>query len=162
MHHQKPLIPRGINLKNPFHLIAVGFGAGLSPIAPGTMGTLVAIPIYLWLSTFSVPVYTIVLLIAVIISFGICEVADRAISVHDHPSIVLDEILGFLMTMWAVRPSLINILLGFLLFRLFDIWKPFPISWVNDHITGGIGVMVDDLLAGAVALIVLQIILWLA
>ena len=154
-------LPEHIKLTNPIHLIAVGFGAGASPYMPGTVGTLIGVLIYLLIVPFSVPVYTVILAALIFFGFWVCDVADKAIGVHDHPSIVWDEVLGFLITMWAIPAYWMWVILGFLLFRLFDIWKPWPISWLNDHISGGVGVIVDDLLAGVFAGIVLRIIIWL-
>jgi phosphatidylglycerophosphatase A len=154
-------LPAGISLKNPIHLLAVGFGSGASPLMPGTAGTLVAIPIYYLMQLFSLPVYTIIMAAMIFIGFWICQVADNAIGTYDHPSIVWDEIVGYLLTMWAVPAYWQWVLLGFLLFRLFDIWKPWPINWLNDRVGGGIGIVVDDLMAGVYAWIVLQLIIWL-
>jgi phosphatidylglycerophosphatase A len=157
----KNRLPLSIHLKNPIHLLATGFGSGASPFMPGTAGTLVAIPIYLLMSDFlSVPVYTLVMALMIFFGFWICDVADKAIGIHDHPCIVWDEIVGFLMTMWAIPAYWMWVLLGFLLFRLFDIWKPFPIRWINDHVPGGVGVVVDDLVAGMMAWLVLELIIW--
>ena len=160
MRFKRNHLPAGLKLTNPIHFLAVGFGSGALPFAPGTMGTLVAIPLYLVLQLLSVPIYTLILAAMILIGFWICEVADKAAGVHDHSSIVWDEIVGFLLTMWAVDASWETVLLGFLLFRLFDIWKPWPISWMNNKIGGGVGVVVDDLMAGVFAAIVLHFIIW--
>ncbi len=160
MKYKRNHLPKEINLKNPLHLLAVGFGSGAAPYMPGTAGTLVAVPIYLLMQLAPLPIYTLILAIMVFAGFWLCDVTDKAISVHDHPSIVWDEIVGFLLTMWAVPLYWMWLLLGFLLFRLFDIWKPRPISWINDKVGGGVGVVVDDLMAGVYAWIVLQIIIW--
>ena len=151
-------LPKGFKWTNPIHFFAIGFGAGASPIMPGTMGTLVAIPIYLLMQLFPLPIYTLILAAMICIGFWLCDVADKAAGVHDHSSIVWDEIVGYLLTMWAIPVSWISVVLGFLLFRLFDIWKPWPISWVNDKVGGGVGVVVDDLLAGVFAWVVLAFI----
>lgn len=153
-------LPRGFNLKNPIHLLAVGFGTGASPYAPGTVGTLVGIPFFLWMQYYSLPVYTLILAVMIFVGFWICNVADKASGTHDHPSIVWDEIVGYLLTMWAVPMSWTWIILGFFLFRFFDIWKPYPINWLNDYISGGVGVVVDDLMAGVYAWVILHFILW--
>lgn len=153
-------LPRGVRLSNPLHLFAVGFGAGAAPYAPGTVGTLVAIPIYLLMQLTPMPIYMLILAALIFIGFWLCDVTDKAIGVHDHPSIVWDEIVGYLLTMWAVPANFMWILLGFILFRLFDIWKPTPICWINDNVGGGIGVVVDDLMAAIYAAIVLHLIIW--
>jgi phosphatidylglycerophosphatase A len=148
-------LPKGLKWTNPFHFLAIGFGSGASPIMPGTMGTVMAIPIYLLLRMLSLPAYTLILAAMICFGFWICDIADKAAGVHDHPSIVWDEIVGYLLTMWAIPTSWISVILGFLLFRLFDIWKPWPIKWVNEKVGGGVGVVADDLLAGIFAWIVL-------
>lgn len=153
-------LPAGIHLKNPIHLLSVGFGSGAAPYMPGTVGTLVAIPIYYLLQLFPLPIYTLLMSAMILLGFWICEVANKAIGVYDHPSIVWDEIVGYLLTMWAVAADWQWIILGFLLFRLFDIWKPFPIRWLNDKVGGGIGIVVDDLMAAVYASIILHIIVW--
>jgi phosphatidylglycerophosphatase A len=152
-------LPGGIRLQNPLHLLAVGFGSGASPYAPGMAGTLVAIPIYWLMQLTPMPVYTLLLAIMIFVGFWLCDVADKAIGVHDHPSIVWDEIVGYLLTMWAVPATWMWMLLGFLLFRLFDIWKPAPIGWINTHVGGGVGMVVDDLMAAVYAGIVLHVII---
>jgi phosphatidylglycerophosphatase A len=157
---KRNVLPTGLTFSNPIHFLAIGFGSGASPIAPGTMGTLVAIPIYLLLQLVSPPIYTLILMAMIIVGFWICDVADKAAGVHDHPSIVWDEIVGYLLTMWAVPANWMWVILGFLLFRLFDIWKPWPIRWINDSVGGGIGVVVDDLMAAVYAWIALHIVLW--
>jgi len=140
--------------------IAQGFGSGRSPWAPGTFGTLVAIPIYLLMAHLPLDYY--LLLTAAFTGFGfwVCDVASKQLGEHDHPSIVWDEIVGFLWTMVLVPSTWLWILAAFLLFRLFDIWKPWPISWADRTIKGGTGVMVDDLIAALFAWIVLQIALY--
>lgn len=140
----------------PEHLIAYGFGAGLSPKAPGTMGTLVAIPIYLLLANLPGLVY--LLAVAALIGVGIwaCDKVATELGQDDPPAIVWDEIVGFLVAMAAAPViSLAWIIMGFLLFRLFDIYKPWPVSWAENRFTGGIGIIVDDLIAGAMTWVVL-------
>ena len=153
-------LPGNIHLSNPIHLLAVGFGSGAAPYMPGTIGTLVAIPIYWLLQLLPLPFYTLIMGLMILLGFWICEVADKAIGVYDHPSIVWDEIVGYLLTMWAVPAHAMWIVLGFLLFRLFDIWKPFPIRWLNDKVGGGVGIVVDDLMAAIYALFLLHFIIW--
>jgi phosphatidylglycerophosphatase A len=160
MANKRNHLPSGLRLTNPIHLLAVGFGAGASPYAPGTAGTLVAIPIYLLMQLTPVPIYTLIMAVMILAGFWLCEVANKAIGVYDHPSIVWDEIVGFLLTMWAVPANYMWIIIGFLLFRLFDIWKPWPINWLNDNMGGGIGIVIDDLMAAVYASIVLHLIIW--
>ncbi|MFP4280238.1 MAG: phosphatidylglycerophosphatase A [Halochromatium sp.] len=142
----------------PEHLIAYGFGAGLSPKAPGTMGTLVAIPIYLLLANLPGLVY--LLAVAALIGVGIwaCDKVATELGQEDPPAIVWDEIVGFLVAMAAAPVvSLAWIIMGFLLFRLFDIYKPWPVSWAEKRFTGGVGIIVDDLIAGAMTWVILTV-----
>jgi len=153
----KPISPS--LLKDPLHLLSLGFGSGLSPIAPGTFGTLAAIPLYLLLVLAdSEMVYIIACTSGLILGFYLCERTSRCLGVQDHPGIVWDEIIGFLITMLFITPSLTSILLGFILFRIFDILKPWPISVIDSRVKGGIGVMLDDVIAGAMALLCMQLI----
>src|ERR1700722_17915808 len=108
--------------------LATGFGAGLIPFAPGTMGTLVAIPIYLFIYNLPLISYIFFLLFTFGIGIWLCSEASKSLSTHDHPSIVWDEMVGFWLTMLAIPFSALNILVGFLAFRLFDIQKPWPIG----------------------------------
>lgn len=137
--------------RHPIHFLSLGFGAGISAIAPGTIGTLAAIPIYYLLQTQSLPIYISVTIAMFIIGIGLCGYTARALNTHDHPGIVWDEIVGFLITMIAIPFTWYWLLSGFLLFRLFDIWKPFPIKQMDKRITGGLGIMLDDVLAGLYA-----------
>lgn len=138
--------------------IAFGFGAGRAPLAPGTFGTLVGIPFYLMLN--SLPVWQYLAVCAVLFSVGIwlCGAAARTLGVHDHPGIVWDEIVGYLVTMTAAPAGWLWVLIGFALFRIFDILKPWPIRAIDRHVQGGLGIMLDDLLAGILAAGVLQLI----
>ncbi|MDF3054414.1 MAG: phosphatidylglycerophosphatase [Gammaproteobacteria bacterium] len=144
--------------RNPIHFIAFGFGSGTLPKMPGTWGTIVAIPIYLLMSHLSLSAYIALTTLLILISFVICHITARDIGVHDHPGIVLDEIVGYLLTMILVPTGWFWVITGFIFFRIFDIWKPFPIRWVDSKIKGGVGIVVDDLLAGVYAWIVLQLI----
>ena len=138
------------------HLLAFGFGAGCSPKAPGTMGTLLAIGIYLPLSHLSLVAYAAVLAAVVVGGIWVCDRASRDLGVHDHPGIVWDESAGYLLTMLAAPPGWTWILVGFALFRVFDIWKPWPIGWLDRRVGGGFGIMLDDLVAGVFAAACLQ------
>ena len=143
-------------LSNPWHLLAFGFGSGLAPKAPGTFGTLAAIPFYLLLQHLSLPLYIGVIVIASLAGITICGKASQDLGVHDHPGIVWDEFCGFWITMIAAPVGWLWLVLGFALFRLFDIWKPWPVSVADKHIHGGLGIMLDDLMAGVYAFLVLQ------
>lgn len=142
---------------NPIHFLAFGFGAGTLPIAPGTWGTLIAIPLYLLVSGLPLLIYSAITLIIILAGIWICDVAEKATGVRDHSGIVWDEIAGFFVTMLAAPHGLIWVVIGFILFRIFDIWKPWPIHWLDQHLNGGLGIMVDDVIAAIYAWIVLQI-----
>jgi len=144
------------NLRNPVHLLAFGFGSGLSPKAPGTAGTIVALLLYLPLSQLSLPLYIVVTAVATLVGIWLCGVTSRDLGVHDHGGIVWDEFAGFWITMIAAPAGWIWLVLGFILFRVLDILKPWPIKWVDSKIHGGIGIMLDDVLAGIMAALCLQ------
>jgi phosphatidylglycerophosphatase A len=146
-------------LRDPGHLLSFGFGSGLSPYAPGTAGTLAAIPLYLLLSTLNPVVYLLVTLSCVLFGIFLCGRTSKALGVHDHAAIVWDEFAGFFITMLFVPVSLLTVTLGFCLFRIFDIVKPWPASVMDTRIKGGLGVMLDDVFAGIYAMITLQLIL---
>lgn len=143
--------------KSPVHFLAFGFGSGLAPFAPGTFGTLAAIPLYWVLSLFPLGFYLTIVLVAAIAGIWICGESAKRLGVHDHSGIVWDEFVGFWITMIAAPSGLSWVLVGFVLFRIFDIWKPWPIYIVDDKIHGGFGIMLDDVLAGIYALVVMQI-----
>jgi phosphatidylglycerophosphatase A len=144
-------------LLNPAHCLSLGFGAGLSPKAPGTLGTLVAIPLYLAIVQLALPWYLAVVGIGFCGGIWLCGYTGKVLGVHDHGGIVWDEIIGFWITMIAVPPAWQWILLGFVLFRIFDIIKPWPVGFADRRLQGGLGVMVDDLLAGLYALACMQV-----
>ncbi|NOR52329.1 MAG: phosphatidylglycerophosphatase A [Gammaproteobacteria bacterium] len=143
-------------LKDPIHLLALGFGSGLSPKAPGTAGTLMAIPLYLLLEPLSWPIYLAVVVLTAAAGIAICDLSARRLGVHDHPGIVWDEFVGYWITMFLAPAGWLWIVTGFVLFRIFDILKPWPISWLDRHVDGGLGIMVDDILAGLFAFGVMQ------
>ncbi len=140
---------RKVAFSTPTGFLAFGFGAGLSPWAPGTMGTLVAIPIALLLQAH--PVLLQLGLIAVMFVAGVyvCDKTSRRLGVHDHGGIVWDEITGFLLCVLAAPATVMGYLLAFVLFRVFDIFKPWPIGMIDRKLKGGLGIMVDDIIAAA-------------
>lgn len=140
-----------VDLRDPVHFIAFGFGSGLAPKAPGTFGTLAAVPLYLLLVQLPFIGYMTAVAVAVVFGIWVCGESARKLGVHDHGGIVWDEIAGFLLMMAVVEPTWANIAAGFILFRLFDIVKPWPIGWLDRHVDGGLGIMVDDLLAAVYA-----------
>ncbi len=151
-----------VRLSNPVHLLAFGFGSGLSPRAPGTMGTIVAVPLYLLMVHFLSPYsYLALIIVTFVIGIYLCGRTAKDLGVHDHGGIVWDEFVGYWITMFMVPLTWYWVLAGFILFRLFDILKPFPIGWLDRKVGGGLGIMVDDVLAGAYAAICLQIIIHL-
>ncbi|MFA7619351.1 MAG: phosphatidylglycerophosphatase A [Thiohalomonadaceae bacterium] len=147
---------RGL-LRDPGHLLALGFGSGLMRFAPGTFGTLAAIPLYLLLQSLPLVVYLIVIVLLFVLGVWICGRTARALGVHDAPSIVWDEVVGYLLVMAAAPQGWGSVLLGFVLFRVFDIAKPWPIRWVDRRVTGGLGIMLDDLIAAIPAWLLLQL-----
>jgi phosphatidylglycerophosphatase A len=148
-------------LRNPMQFLAFGFGSGLSPKAPGTAGTLVAVPIYLLIADLSLLHYTLFIAVTSLLGIWICGVASRQLKVHDHPGIVWDEFVGYWITMWAVPADWTWIIAGFVAFRVFDIVKPWPVSVLDKRVGGGLGIMVDDMLAGVMACITLHIAMWM-
>lgn len=153
-----PPLPETI-WQNPLHFIAFGLGSGTMPFAPGTFGTLMAIPFYLLFRPLPVMAYIAVVIFFIIASSLICERASRDIHIHDHPGMCLDEFAGFFVTMIAAPHSLTWIILGFFLFRFFDIVKPWPISFIDQHIHGGIGMILDDVVAGLFAWVIMRIVM---
>ena len=161
-------------LAHPAHFIALGFGSGLAPRAPGTFGTLAAIALY-WVLAMALPPLAIAFLSIPLFFVGVwaCEVTGRDLGVQDHSAMVWDEIVAFLplaalAAMYdsvdgASRPrSLALQLVAFVLFRVFDIWKPFPIRELEQRVKGGLGVMLDDVVAAAYAYLVLAVLIVVA
>ncbi|MFB2684635.1 phosphatidylglycerophosphatase A [Shewanella mangrovisoli] len=145
-----------LSLKNPIHFLALGFGSGLAAKAPGTFGTLAAVPLYLLLAQLPLSWYLAVTLVCVLAGIYICDKAAKDMGVHDHGAIVWDEVAGLLITMVAAPAGVLWLVVGFVLFRLFDIIKPWPIRWLDAKVEGGFGIMIDDVLAGIFALIGVQ------
>jgi phosphatidylglycerophosphatase A len=137
--------------RNPWHFLAFGFGSGTLPKAPGTWGSLVALPfIPLWqmLPDWG---YWLMLGITMLFGFWLCGKVADDLRVHDHEGIVWDEMVGMWITLWLVPEGWQWLLAGFLMFRFFDILKPWPIRWIDRHVHGGVGIMLDDVLAGVFA-----------
>ena len=133
------------------YCLALGFGSGLSPRAPGTAGSVVAL--LLWFFLGSMPLISQWVFIAVALAIGvyICDVTARALGVHDHGAIVWDEFVGMWLALAIVPTGWVWWIAAFLAFRVLDIFKPWPIRWFDQKVAGGWGVMLDDVLAGAVA-----------
>jgi len=138
-------------------LLATGFGVGYSPIAPGTLGTLLTIPIFLFLSFIPFPLYELTLVTFFLLSSWISEQTQIYLGKRDDPRIVIDEMMGYLITMLWLPRTFVFVILGFFLFRFFDIVKPPPIR-LMERAKGGYGVVLDDVIAGIYSNIVLQII----
>ena len=153
--HSSPAKPRPF--RSFYQFFAFGFGSGLSPKAPGTVGTVAAIPFYLLISSLELPLYTGFLALAFAAGIFLCERASRELRVHDHPGIVWDEFVGFWITMWAVPLGWQSLVAGFVLFRLFDVAKPWPIRWLDKRVDGGFGIMIDDVLAGMISCALLHL-----
>jgi len=145
-------------LRHPIYFLGLGFGSGLAPKAPGTFGTLAAIPVVFFMQSLGLLGYALVTLVAAVAGLWICGATAKALGVHDHPAIVWDEIAGYMIAMVALPFTWFNVLGAFVLFRLFDILKPGPIGWCDRNLTGGAGIMVDDLLAGAASAIILHLV----
>jgi phosphatidylglycerophosphatase A len=142
-------------VSHPAHFIALGFGAGLAPVAPGTVGTLVAFPIVFALGHFmSVLAIAWVAIPLFLVGIWACEVTGRDLGVQDHGSMVWDEIVAFLPLAALASADLWLEALAFGLFRLFDIWKPFPIRELERRVKGGLGVMIDDVVAALYAYVI--------
>jgi len=143
--------------RNPIHFIAFGFGVGTIKTAPGTFGTLMAVPIYLLIHDLTPVFYLICVTAVFLLGVWVSDVTSRDIGIDDHPGIVIDEIAGFLVTMSLAPTGWLWLLYGFILFRLFDIWKPWPIRIIDRKLSGGMGIMLDDIVAGIFAFLALQV-----
>lgn len=156
---------RRVLMSRPAGWIACGFGSGLTPVAQGTFGSLAALLPWLALRHAPLPIYLVVLGIGFVVGVWACDIAGRAVGVDDHRSLVWDEFIGQwiallpLVAMFPITPAGTipwwPMLASFTLFRLFDVWKPWPIRWLDRHLKGGVGVMVDDVVAGIFAAVVL-------
>ena len=142
---------------SPILFLAFGFGSGLTKKMPGTMGTVAAIPVYLLLMQANSWLYGILTVLVCVTGIWICQNAADQLGEHDFGGIVWDEIAGFLITMCLVPFTWTAVLVGFILFRFFDILKPWPIKWIDQKVSGGLGIMLDDVLAGIFAAILLLI-----
>lgn len=141
---------------HPAPFIAFGFGVGLAPVAPGTFGTLLALPVHAWLAPRASPQeYVLMLLAMFVVGIWACDVTGRKLGVHDHGGMVWDETTAFLLVLFLTPDDLVWQAFAFLLFRLFDILKPAPIRHYDRSVRNGFGVMLDDLIAAFYALLCL-------
>jgi phosphatidylglycerophosphatase A len=147
-------------LSNPIHFLALGFGSGLAPKAPGTFGTLAAIPLFLLLAPLDNMIYLTLIILMSVTGVYICGKAAKDAGVHDHGAIVWDEFVGLLITMFLMPVTWQTILVGFALFRFFDILKPWPISYLDKNCHGGLGIMLDDIVAGIAAWVCMMLIFY--
>ncbi|MBL4772198.1 MAG: phosphatidylglycerophosphatase A [Alcanivoracaceae bacterium] len=150
--------PKDVALKTYAGFFAFGFGSGLSPFAPGTLGTLAAIPLYLILVQLSWPMYAWLVFIAFVVGIKLCDVTGGRLGIHDYGGIVWDEFVGFWITMFLIPFTWQNVMIGFFIFRFFDIIKPYPIGWLDKKVSGGFGVMIDDVLAGIYSMLVMLVV----
>ena len=134
--------------RDPILFFAFGFGSGLVKKAPGTCGTLVAVPLFVLLAGLDLITYIVLIIALYIFGVWICDKASEKMGVHDHQGIVWDEIVGYLVTMVGMPLSWPAVIMGFILFRFFDIVKPWPIHIIDRQVSGGQGIMLDDVLAG--------------
>lgn len=143
-------------LSDPVQLLATGFGSGLAPRAPGTVGTLAALP-FAWLLTLCpLPLQLALVALAFATGWWLCGAAARAAGVHDHPAIVWDEFTGLWIACVALPAGVWALPAAFVLFRLLDVLKPWPIRLIDRRLGGGLGIMLDDVLAGAGAWVLVQ------
>lgn len=144
-------------LLEPTHALALGLGMGYAPIAPGTAGTVLGVGLYLTLRQAPLWLYLLLVVILTLIAIGACHKTATDLRVHDHPAIVLDEVVGFLVAMIGAPTGWGWLALGFVLFRAFDIFKPWPIRIIDTRIGGGLGIVLDDVLAGLYAWMLIQL-----
>lgn len=146
-----PILPPGF-LKQPVHFLAFGLGSGAMARAPGTWGSLAAIPIWYAFAWLPAIAYWLVVLVAFLVGIWLCGKTAEDLKVHDHGGIVWDEFVGMWIALGLFPDHIYGVLMAFALFRLFDVVKPWPINWLDERLPGGLGIMVDDVVAGFMAL----------
>lgn len=142
--------------RNPVHFLAFGFGSGAVPKGPGTAGTVVAMAIYYVVPPLPPLAQVLVIVVSLVFGIWICGKTATDLGVHDHGGIVWDEFVGYWITMFMAPTGWVWPLIGFVLFRILDIFKPWPIKWVDKQVKGGMGIMLDDVLAGIMAALCIQ------
>lgn len=147
-------------LLHPAGWLATGFGSGLAPLAPGTVGSLAALLPWLLLRELPVPAYLLVLALAFVVGIWACNWAMRRLDLEDPGLVVWDEFVGIWIALLAAPRHWGFVAAGFFLFRVFDIAKPWPVNWADRRIKGGLGTMLDDLIAGVYALAGVQLLAW--
>jgi len=142
------------DLINPLHFLSLGFGSGLIKPAPGTWGTLASLPVWWYfLADLALLPFLLVIVVSFAIGCYLCGYTSKALGAHDHGAIVWDEFVGMWISLILIPKTFLAVLLAFVFFRLFDIVKPFPIKWLDQKVSGGFGIMIDDVLAGIFALV---------
>ncbi len=147
-------------LSHPAHFFALGFGSGLAKKAPGTFGTLVGFPLFWLISNYSLSAQLLIIASLFLVGIYFCGKTGKDLGVVDHGAIVWDEIVAIMLVLAITPLSYFWWFVAFCLFRLFDIWKPYPICYFDAKLKNGFGVMFDDLLAAVYAILVLKFILW--
>lgn len=147
--------------QDPVYFIAFGFGSGLMPRAPGTWGTLAAVPVYLLLTSASWSLYALITIVLFFLGVWVSDKVSKDLGIHDYKGIVWDEVVGYLATMFLAPQGWLWMVLGFVLFRLFDIWKPYPIRLIDEKVGSGLGIMLDDLAAAVPAWLIMQGLVWI-
>lgn len=142
---------RFAEIRHPGMLLAFGLGSGLAPKAPGTFGTVLGLTLYLPFYWLAWPWALALVVAGAILGVWLCQFASDRLGEHDHSGIVWDEFVGIWLTLLLLPATLSGLILGFLLFRFFDVLKPWPIGWLDRRVHGGLGVMLDDLVAALMA-----------
>ena len=142
--------------KYPVHILAFGFGTGLSPVAPGTVGSLLGVALFWFMAPLGPAKYAAIFVVLALAGIFICGQTARDFGEIDPGFIVYDEIVGFLVAMYLMPRGWQWILAGFVIYRIFDIWKPFPIHLVEEKLGLGSGIMADDIIAGLYTLVILH------
>jgi phosphatidylglycerophosphatase A len=146
-------------IKNPIHFLSFGLGSGLIPGMPGTYGSFLALFLFLPLAHLNLATLLIINILLFILGCYCCDKTAKALGVDDPSPVVLDEIVAMFFILSFIPLSLVNYILAFVVFRFFDILKPWPVSWCDKNIKGGVGIMVDDIAAAVYSLIVVAIII---
>ena len=149
------MTPRSV-WRNPIHFLAFGLGSGAAPFAPGTVGTLLGALLFWLLPPLTPVIYAAGILATTVFGVWLCGRTAQDIGVHDHGGIVWDEFVGYWITMFMAPPGIGWLVVGFVLFRVFDIIKPWPIKWADEQVSGGLGIMLDDVIAGILACLCIQ------
>lgn len=149
-------------LSHPAHFFALGFGSGLAKKAPGTFGTVIGLPLFWLISSYTLFIQLAVITALFLVGIYFCDKTGKALGVSDHGGIVWDEIVAMMLVLTFTPIQWQWWLVAFIAFRLFDIWKPFPIRQCDAKIKGGLGVMFDDLLAAIYAIASLKVLVWLS